>query len=109
MKTYDYRQFDPLVHSRIRLSVLAILVSVADAEFTYLRDQVRATDGNLGAHLRRLEDGGYVRVTKHFVDRRPHSRYRITRAGRDAFREYVDNLERLLRSGPEEEEGRAAG
>ena len=109
MKTYDYRQFDPLVHSRIRLSVLAILVSVDDAEFTYLRDQVRATDGNLGAHLRKLEDGGYVQVTKHFVDRKPLSRYRVTRAGRDAFRRYVDNLERLLHSGAGDVEGRVAG
>ena len=109
MKTYDYRQFDPLVHSRIRLSVLAILVSVDDAEFTFLRDQVRATDGNLGAHLRKLEDGGYVRMSKHFVGRKPHTRYRVTRAGRDAFREYVDNLERLLRAEPEDLEEKAAG
>ena len=109
MKTYDYRQFDPLVHSRIRLSVLAILVSVDDAEFTYLREQVKATDGNLGAHLRKLEDGGYVQVTKHFVDRKPHTRYRITDTGRQAFQVYVDNLERLLNAEPEDLEGKAAG
>lgn len=109
MKTYDYRQFDPLVHSRIRLSVLAILVSVDDAEFTYLRDQVKATDGNLGAHLRKLEDGGYVQVTKHFVDRKPHTRYRVNDTGRQAFRRYVDNLERLLHSGPEDLDGKAVG
>ena len=109
MKTYDYRQFDPLVHSRIRLSVLAILVSVDDAEFTYLREQVKATDGNLGAHLRKLEDGGYVQVTKHFVDRKPHTRYRITDTGRQAFQGYVDNLERLLNAEPEVLEGKAAG
>lgn len=98
MRDYDYRRFDPLIHSRIRLSVLAILVSVDDAEFTYLREQVKATDGNLGAHLRRLEDGGYVDVTKHFVDRKPLTRYRITDAGRQAFRAYVDHVEQLLTS-----------
>ncbi|MDE2654070.1 MAG: transcriptional regulator [Gemmatimonadota bacterium] len=109
MKNYDYRQFDPLVHSRIRLSVLAILVSVDDAEFTYLREQVKATDGNLGAHLRRLEDGGYLEVTKHFVDRKPLSRYRITDAGREAFRRYVDSVERLLRAPPSDERRSATG
>jgi DNA-binding MarR family transcriptional regulator len=109
MKNYDYRQFDPLVHSRIRLSVLAILVSVDDAEFTYLREQVKATDGNLGAHLRRLEDGGYLHVTKHFVDRKPLSRYRITDAGREAFRRYVDSVEQLLRAPPSDERRSAAG
>ena len=100
MKNYDYRQFDPLIHSRIRLSVLAILVSADDAEFTYLREQVKATDGNLGAHLRRLEEAGYLHVTKHFVDRKPLTRYRITEAGRRAFRSYVDSLERLLLASP---------
>ena len=103
MTDYDYRHLDPLVHSRIRLSVLAILASVEDAEFTYLREQVKATDGNLGAHLRKLEDAGYLGVAKGFVDRKPMTRYRITDAGHRAFSGYVDHLERLLRtssSGP---------
>ena len=100
MTTYDYRRFNPLVHSRIRLSVLAILASVEDAEFTYLREQVKATDGNLGAHLRKLEDAGYLHVAKGFVDRKPVTRYRITPEGSLAFREYVDHLTSLLRSSP---------
>lgn len=109
MKNYDYRQFDPLIHSRIRLSVLAILVSVDDAEFTYLREQVKATDGNLGAHLRRLEEGGYLDVTKHFMDRKPVTRYRITDTGRQAFRRYVDSVEQLLRAPQSEVPRSAAG
>lgn len=109
MKNYDYRQFDPLVHSRIRLSVLAILASVYDAEFTYLREQVKATDGNLGAHLRRLEAGGYLHVSKHFVDRKPVTRYRITDGGRQAFRRYVDSVEQLLRASPSDVPRSAAG
>lgn len=109
MTNYDYRQFDPLVHSRIRLSVLAILVSVDDAEFTYLREQVKATDGNLGAHLRRLEEAGYLHVTKHFVDRKPLTRYRVTETGREAFRRYVDSVEQVLRTKPSELPRSAAG
>ena len=80
--------------------MLAILASVEDAEFTYLREQVRATDGNLGAHLRKLEEAGYVDVTKGFVARKPVTRYRITPEGSQAFREYVDHLETMLRSSP---------
>ena len=109
MTNYDYRQFDPLVHSRIRLSVLAILVSVDDAEFTYLRKQVKATDGNLGAHLRRLEEAGYLHVTKHFVGRKPLTRYRVTETGREAFRRYVDSVEQMLRATPYEAPKSAAG
>ena len=109
MTNYDYRQFDPLIHSRIRLSVLAILVSVDDAEFTYLRKQVKATDGNLGAHLRRLEEAGYLHVTKHFVDRKPLTRYRVTDTGRKALRRYVDSVEQLLRATPSDAPRSAAG
>ena len=109
MTNYDYRQFDPFVHSRIRLSVLAILVSVEDAEFTYLREQVKATDGNLGAHLHKLEEAGYLHVSKHFVDRKPLTRYRLTDTGREAFRRYVDSVEQLLRASRTEAPHRAAG
>ena len=109
MKSFDYRRLDPIVHSRIRLAVLAILVSVEDAEFTYLRGQVGATDGNLGAHLRKLEDAGYVHVSKHFVDRKPITRYRISDAGQAAFRRYVHNLDRLLDHSATRTRYRAAG
>lgn len=109
MTPYDYRDLDPLIHSRIRLSILAILASVGDAEFTYLRDQVRTTDGNLGAHLRKLEDAGYVRVSKSFVGRRPITRYRTTEPGRAAFRNYVSRLEWILHSRPGDADRREAG
>ncbi|WP_419939573.1 winged helix-turn-helix domain-containing protein [Candidatus Palauibacter sp.] len=109
MTPYDYRDLDPLIHSRIRLSILAILASVEDAEFTHLRDQVKTTDGNLGAHLRRLEDAGYVRVSKSFVGRRPITRYRTTELGRGAFRDYVRRLERILHSLPMDADHRQAG
>jgi DNA-binding MarR family transcriptional regulator len=95
---FDYQQLDDVIHSRIRLAVVAVLAAVEEADFTYLRDQVNATDGNLGAHLGRLEDAGYVTVRKKFVERKPISRYRLTREGRRAFADYVDRLERLLRA-----------
>ena len=96
MTDFDYQQLDDVIHSRIRLAVMAILAAVDDAEFTYLRDQTGATDGNLGAHLRKLEEAGYVTVDKSFVDRKPVSRYGLTSKGRRAFREYVDRMERLF-------------
>lgn len=101
MTDFDYRQLDELIHSRIRLAVVSLLASVDDAEFTFLRERTGATDGNLGAHLRKLENAGYVAVEKTFIDRKPVSRYRLTANGRRAFRAYVERLGRLL--GPEEE------
>lgn len=102
MSEYDHRKLDRLVHSRIRLAVLSILAAVDDAEFTYLRDEVNTTDGNLSTHLRKLEDAGYVQVEKGFRDRKPVTRYRMTDAGREAFRDYVDRLGEMVDVGPGE-------
>ena len=96
MSQFDYQQLDELIHSRIRLVVMAILAGVDDAEFTYLRDRTGATDGNLGAHLKKLEEAGYLDVDKRFEDRKPVSRYSLTGKGREAFSRYVDRLDRLL-------------
>lgn len=104
MTAFDYQQLDEMIHSRIRLAVMSVLASVDEAEFTYLRDRTGATDGNLGAHMRKLEEARYVNATKAFVDRKPVTRYRLTVAGREAFRRYVDRLERLLRGVPEHDE-----
>lgn len=109
MTIYDHRHLDPLIHSRIRLSVLSVLIGVEDAEFTYLREQVKTTDGNLGAHLRKLERAGYVLVSRIFVDRRPITRYRLAEKGRVALGDYVDSLERLLHSSPLDAHRREAG
>lgn len=87
MREFDYQQLDDVIHSRIRLAIMAILAAVEDADFTYLRDKTGATDGNLGAHLRKLEDAGYVSVKKLFVDRKPVSRYGLTPGGRRAWTE----------------------
>jgi DNA-binding MarR family transcriptional regulator len=96
MSEFDYQQLDDLIHSRIRLSIMALLAGLEDAEFTYLRDKVGATDGNLGAHLRKLEEASYIEVEKRFVDRKPVSRYQLTPTGRRAFRAYVERVGRLL-------------
>lgn len=95
MTEFDHTQLDDLIHSRLRLAVMAVLASVERADFTFLRDKVNATDGNLGAHLRKLEDAGYVSAQKRFVDRKPVTDYRLTAQGRAAFDAYVAHLASL--------------
>lgn len=99
MSEFDHRTLDRMIHSRIRLAVMAVLAAVDDAEFTYLRDEVNTTDGNLGTHIGKLEEAGYVTIDKRFVDRKPVSRYSLTEKGREAFREYVERMERMLGDG----------
>ena len=96
MTEFDYRQLDDLIHSRVRLAVMAVLMSVDEAHFTFLREKVSATDGNLSANLRKLEKAGYISAAKTFVERRPVSSYRVTNKGRRMFRKYLENLESIL-------------
>ena len=97
MKNFDYQQIDDVIHSRIRLAIMAVLISVEDAEFIYLREKVGATDGNLSVHLKKLEEAKYISVKKSFSDRKPITHYKLTAAGRKAFEAYIDRLEKLIK------------
>ena len=92
---FDHNRLDDVIHGRIRLGVVAYLSAVDSALFGELRDQVGATDGNLSAHLRKLEDAGYVRAEKSFVNRKPQTRLALTPAGRKAWKAWLDRIEAL--------------
>ena len=94
----DLPDLNPIVHGQLRLALLSLLVGVEEAEFTWLRAQTGATDGNLGAQLVKLEEAAYVAVAKRFVRRKPHTLYRITDSGRTALTEYIQALRKLLGS-----------
>jgi DNA-binding transcriptional ArsR family regulator len=96
---FDHTRLDEVIHSRLRLAIMTALAAVERAEFTFLRDQVKATDGNLGSHLRKLEDAGYVTVRKRIVGRKPVSDYRLTARGRQALDEYLGHLSAMVGRG----------
>lgn len=88
------------IHQPVRLRVMAALVALepdAEVDFTYLRDLLDVTDGNLGAHLRRLEEAGYIVVKKTFVERKPRTYVSATAVGREVFQEHVSALEAILK------------
>ena len=97
MRDYDYQKIDEIIHSRIRLAVMAVLAAVDEAEFIFLREKVGATDGNLSVHLKKLEDAKYIAVKKSFSERKPVTHYKLTAAGRKAFEAYIDSLEKLIK------------
>ena len=76
---------------------MPVLISVEEAEFTFIRDKINATDGNLSVHLKKLEEHDYISVRKEFVERKPVSRYRITDTGRKAFEDYIKKLESIIK------------
>lgn len=96
MNEFDSNLLDELIHSKLRLGIMSMLVSVEYAEFSVIKNKLQATDGNLSANLRKLEEAEYISVEKTFVGRKPQSRYSITDKGRTAFEKYISNLEKLI-------------
>ncbi len=93
---FDYRELDDVIHSQPRLGIMSILVVIKEAQFVYLKERLGMTDGNLGTHLRKLEDSGYISVEKSFVERKPRTCYTITKKGRRAFEIYLKQLGKLI-------------
>jgi DNA-binding MarR family transcriptional regulator len=90
---------DPVIHSRVRLAILSVLISVEEADFSFLRETTGTTDGNLSTHLSKLEQAGFVVVRKSFVGKRPLTTVSITESGRKAFSNYVKALESVVNLG----------
>jgi DNA-binding MarR family transcriptional regulator len=93
---FDIDGLDEVIHGRVRLGVMAWLVGHEQADFNDLKARLKLTDGNLSAHLRKLEDAGYVGLAKSFVDRKSLTRVRLTDGGRRAFIAYLAAMERLV-------------
>jgi DNA-binding MarR family transcriptional regulator len=98
-QTFDYREIDPIIHAPVRLGIMSILASAGGVDFNFLSEQLQLTDGNLSTHLRKLEEVGYVECKKSFLNRKPHSTYRILAKGRAAFERYVNALEKIALAG----------
>jgi DNA-binding MarR family transcriptional regulator len=92
-------ELDPVIHQSARLQIMAALCQLKNSgrvDFSYLKDNLRLTDGNLGAHLATLEARGYIAVEKTFVARRPKTFVEVTPAGRQAFTHHVAALQAIL-------------
>ena len=92
-------ELDPIIHQPARLQIMAALCQLKEGhrvDFTYLKESLALTDGNLGAHLATLESKGYIAVDKEFISRRPKTFVAVTPAGRVAFASHVAALQSIL-------------
>jgi DNA-binding MarR family transcriptional regulator len=94
--TFDIGKIDDVIHSRLRLGIMAYLADAEVADFNELKELLEATQGNLSVQLRKLEDAGYITIEKSFLGRKPLTRARITEAGIKAFRGYLDAMAKLV-------------
>lgn len=93
---FDAAALDDVIHSKLRLGIMAYLSGVESATFGELKDRTGATDGNLSVSLRKLEETGYIAIDKRFVGRRPQTRASLTESGRSAWLAYLDQMRNLL-------------
>lgn len=91
-----FKELNPLLHSELRLAIMSLLISVEEADFVYIREQTRATAGNLSVQLDKLNNAGYVKVTKTFKGKMPCTICKITSVGVKAFEEYVEALKSYI-------------
>ena len=94
-----FKELDPILHSQLRLAVVSLLISVKEAEFTFIKEKTNSTAGNLSVQLNKLKDAGYVEINKQFKDNYPLTSCKITPAGIDAFEQYVKDLQQYLNVG----------
>ena len=91
-----FKDLDPILHSQLRLAVISLLISVKEAEFTYIREKTNSSAGNLSVQINKLKDVEYIDVTKQFKDNYPQTICKITPKGIKAFEEYVKSLQSYL-------------
>ncbi|MBA7702825.1 hypothetical protein ES703_111600 [subsurface metagenome] len=92
-------QLDNIIHQPVRLQIMASLVALDQDEqvdFVHLRKILNLTDGNLGAHLTKLENAGYIKIGKTFNARKPRTFINVTGRGRDAFESHIAALEAII-------------
>ena len=96
-----FADVDKVIHEPTRLMLMSYLYVVASADFVFLMHETGLTRGNLSSHMSKLENAGYVKVEKEFVDKKPRTLFALTDAGRAAFRHYREYMKQALNSLPD--------
>ena len=94
-----FKELDPILHSQLRLSIISILMTVEEANFTYIRESTKAAAGNISIQIKKLQEAGYIQVKKSFRNNYPNTTLSITRKGIKAFEDYVNDLKTYINPG----------
>jgi DNA-binding MarR family transcriptional regulator len=91
-----FLQHDRVIHEKGRLAIMSMLAATPELSFTEMRDTLAMTDGNITTHIRTLQEAGYISITKSFQNNRPLTTCSLTAAGKKAFTDYINLLERII-------------
>ena len=92
-----FNDLDPLLHSQLRLSIVSILMTVEEAEFTFIKETTGAAAGNISIQIKKLQEAGYVKVEKTFKNNYPNTTVSMTSKGIKAFEDYVNELKKYIK------------
>jgi len=90
-------KLNKVFENRIRLGIMSLLMLDEWVDFVQMKEALGTSDGNLASHLKLLRKEDYISERKEFLNRKPHTRYRATAAGKAAFTEHLDALERIIK------------
>jgi DNA-binding transcriptional ArsR family regulator len=91
-----FKELDPLLHSQLRLAIMSLLISVASAEFNFIKEKTGASAGNISVQIDKLREAGYINVNKSFRGKMPLTTCTISKKGIKAFENYVNNLKQYI-------------
>ena len=91
-----FNDLDPILHSQLRLSIVSILMTVDEANFTFIKQTTKAAAGNISIQIKNLQEAGYIKVTKSFKNNYPNTTVSMTSKGIKAFEAYVSNLKQYI-------------
>ena len=92
-----FKELDPVLHSQLRLAIMSLLISVEEAEFSFLKEKTEATAGNLSVQISKLQEAGYITVKKTFRDNYPLTTCKITAKGMKTFEGYVNAIQQYIK------------
>jgi len=91
-----FNDLDPILHSQLRLSIVSILITVGEANFSFIKDTTKAAAGNISIQITKLQEAGYINVEKTFKNNYPNTTIALTSKGREAFETYVNDLKKYI-------------
>jgi DNA-binding MarR family transcriptional regulator len=91
-----YNELDPILNTPVRLAIVSVLVKMKQADFSYLMDITKTTQGNLSHQIKKLNEAAYIEVIKTFKGNYPHTLCKLTDKGRKAFEKYVEDIKKYL-------------
>ncbi len=91
-----FLNLDPLLHSQLRLAIVSLLITVEEAEFSYIKEKTNASSGNISVQIEKLQEAQYIKIEKTFKGKYPLTKCSITQKGIKAFEDYVTTLQQYI-------------